>query len=134
MPGSEAPSFLPVLAATSRPFEGDLVEVRTKMGRRVRCTPDHPWVVANGVDEDTEVKLAGDLDGADWIPLAMNQAREGDEVERLPLMAAVEAAGITESQVVVRPPAERVRSLVGSSDRAARDGLRHPPLCRGAHR
>ncbi len=112
VPGSEAPSFLPVLAATRRPYEGELLEVRTKMGRRVRCTPDHPWVVANGVDEEAEVKLAADLTSGDWIPLAMNQAQRGDEVERLPLLAAVEAAGISESDVVVRPPADRVRSLV----------------------
>ena len=34
------PEFLPVAALTRRPFEGEALEVRTKMGRRIRCTPD----------------------------------------------------------------------------------------------
>ena len=29
---------------TKRDYDGELVEVRTKMGRRVRVTPDHPFV------------------------------------------------------------------------------------------
>ena len=52
VPGSDRPTFLPVMAATRRGFEGEIVEVRTKMGRRVRCTPDHPWVVGDGETDD----------------------------------------------------------------------------------
>src|SRR5215211_4935868 len=42
--GADAPEFRPVTAVTRRPFSGEIVEVKTKMGRRVRCTPDHPFV------------------------------------------------------------------------------------------
>src|SRR4051794_2573804 len=45
-PRSERPEFMPVAALTRRDFNGELIEVRTKMGRRVRVTPDHPFVVA----------------------------------------------------------------------------------------
>ena len=44
-PGTERPVFLPVMCVTRRDYEGDLLEVRTKMGRRLRTTPDHGWIV-----------------------------------------------------------------------------------------
>src|SRR5207253_1925027 len=40
--------FLPIDVLTRRAYEGDVVEVRTRLGRRVRCTPDHAVVTANG--------------------------------------------------------------------------------------
>ncbi|MCZ7587394.1 MAG: hypothetical protein M5U27_00730 [Gaiella sp.] len=57
--------FRPIEVLTRRHFNGDLLRVRTKMGRRVRCTPDHPFVVRDG-----SRVLAQDLTTADWIPLA----------------------------------------------------------------
>jgi UDP-glucose 6-dehydrogenase len=57
--------FLPVRLVTLRGYEGDVLEVRTKMGRRVVCTPDHPFVTREGV------KLARDLTRNDWLPLAL---------------------------------------------------------------
>src|SRR4051794_40056034 len=42
---SERPEFMPVAVLTRRDHIGELIEVRTKMGRRVRVTPDHPMVV-----------------------------------------------------------------------------------------
>src|SRR3954452_12695938 len=47
-PLSERPEFMPVEKLTRRQFDGDLIDVKTKMGRRVRATPDHPFVVADG--------------------------------------------------------------------------------------
>ena len=41
--------------------EGELLEVRTKMGRRVLCTPDHPWLVADGAGSEPVVKEAAEL-------------------------------------------------------------------------
>src|SRR4051794_11261446 len=41
-PGMPTPEFLPVLGVSRRPAD-EVVEVRTKMGRRVVCTPDHPF-------------------------------------------------------------------------------------------
>src|SRR5205823_9837051 len=49
-------------------YHGDVVEVRTKMGRRVRCTPDHPFVTRDGL------KLASDLTTEDWLPIAQGTA------------------------------------------------------------
>src|SRR5205814_6823168 len=43
---SERPEFMPVRLLTRRDFDGELVDVRTKMGRRLRATPDPPFVVA----------------------------------------------------------------------------------------
>src|SRR5207248_10003436 len=37
----------PVAAVTRRGFSGEIVALRTKLGRRVRCTPDHPFVVSD---------------------------------------------------------------------------------------
>jgi UDP-glucose 6-dehydrogenase len=60
-----AVEFLPVSGATMRPFEGEIIEVRTKLGRRVLCTPDHPFVTRGGT------KLASQLTTADRLPLAV---------------------------------------------------------------
>ena len=46
--GGAEPRFMPVMCLTRRQYEGDIVELRTKMGRRIRCTPDHPWIVGDG--------------------------------------------------------------------------------------
>src|SRR5829696_5485455 len=111
VPGSEAPRYLPVMAATRRAVDGELVEVRTKMGRRVRCTPDHPWFVGGGSRDELEVKLAADLTEDDWLPVAQHCDHRGDEAGALPLVCAVEAAGLEAADVLVRPPAERVADL-----------------------
>jgi UDP-glucose 6-dehydrogenase len=62
--------FLPISAFSRRPYAGDLVEVRTKMGRRLRTTADHPFVVGDGSGLATGRKLAGDLTTTDWLPIA----------------------------------------------------------------
>src|SRR6185312_2936461 len=43
---------------------GDVLEVRTTMGRRVTVTPDHPLVTRDGL------KLAEQLTNEDWLPIA----------------------------------------------------------------
>src|SRR5690606_33633041 len=43
-PGAPTPEFLPVSRFTARPYAGDVVDVTTKMGRRVTTTSDHPFV------------------------------------------------------------------------------------------
>src|SRR5215207_9747563 len=112
LPDGEEPQFLPVLAATRRAYDGELLEVRTKMGRRIACTPDHPFIVADGEDAATRVKLARDLTPVDWLPIA--QGRRGDEsVAAGALLAAAEAAELHAEQVVLRLPPERVGEVVG---------------------
>jgi UDP-glucose 6-dehydrogenase len=111
--GEEEPRFQHVMALTKRPYEGELIEVRTKMGRRVRSTPDHPWLVGDGQCANTEVKLAFELTTDDWVPVA--GARESYEESGdvcYPLDSAIEAAGLTSGEVLVRPPRESIEALV----------------------
>src|SRR5919206_521785 len=61
LPGDDAPRFMAVSHATRRRHEGEIVEVRTKMGRRVRATADHPFLVGDGAGDDVEIKLATSL-------------------------------------------------------------------------
>jgi UDPglucose 6-dehydrogenase len=63
-PAGEGAEYLPVAVVTQRPYHGDVLEVRTKMGRRVTVTPDHPFVTRDGL------KLAGELTTEDWLPVA----------------------------------------------------------------
>jgi UDPglucose 6-dehydrogenase len=104
-PDQAEPLFLPVMCATRRDYEGDLIEVRTKMGRRVRCTPDHPWLVGDGAGGEVEVKLAEELTTDDWLPLAMERTRELAPVGVSTLLAAAEAAEIAPDKLIVRPRA-----------------------------
>ena len=74
-PGASAPELLPVEAVTRRPFDGEAVLVRTKMGRRVLCTPDHPFLAASKEGDRFEVRPASALTRADWLPLATGSPR-----------------------------------------------------------
>jgi UDPglucose 6-dehydrogenase len=109
----QQPRFLPVMALTRRPYEGELIEVRTKMGRRVRTTPDHPWLVGNGRDGESDVKLAFELTTDDWLPLAGPRAGlPQDSDVSYPMDAATAAAGLSFGDVVVRAPRAQVAELV----------------------
>ncbi len=119
-PGTELPVFLPVMCVTRREYEGELVEVRTKMGRRVRCTPDHGWIVSDGRGGEASFKLAGDLTTSDWVPLALGRAEESDGTKLASLMSAVNAAEIAPDKLIVRPRRELVDELVGRSIEARR--------------
>jgi UDPglucose 6-dehydrogenase len=112
-PDLESPVFLPVVAASRRSFDGDLIEVRTKMGRRVRCTPDHPWVTADGEGGDTRVRFADDLSTDDWLPLARGSDAYGDSGGLVPLAVAPDAAGATPEHVIVRIGTTRAAELAG---------------------
>jgi UDPglucose 6-dehydrogenase len=74
---SPTPEFLPVSAATRRRWDGEILEVKTKMGRRVSCTPDHPFVVADRDGQHLQVKEAEELCKEDWLPLAQGAADAG---------------------------------------------------------
>jgi UDP-glucose 6-dehydrogenase len=112
--GEREPRFLPVLALTRRPYDGDVVEVRTKMGRRVRTTPDHPWIVGDGKDGEPSVKLAFELTDDDWVPLAGMRADDaGSPGVRYPLLSALEHAGLSIGEVIARPPRAVLEDVVG---------------------
>lgn len=92
--GAEAPEWFPVAAVTRRPYTGDILEVRTKMGRRVRCTPDHPFVVRGGA-----TKVAEELTTEDWLPIAQGIREPAGIPERLDLLTEP----LDEDAVIVRP-------------------------------
>ncbi len=116
-PDQAEPLFLPVMCATRRDYEGELVEVRTKMGRRVRCTPDHPWLVSDGAGGEVEIKLAENLSTEDWLPLAMERTRDLAPAGVSALLAAAEAAEIAPDKLIVRPRRELVDALVAGGRR-----------------
>src|SRR5690606_8524170 len=47
--GAPTPEFHPIAAFTRRPYAGDVIDIRTKMGRRLTVTADHPMLIADGV-------------------------------------------------------------------------------------
>ena len=70
-PAEVTPEFLPVALFTRRHYVGNVVEARTKMGRRVTVTDDHPFVVGTGTGEQNPVRrLAADVTTEDWLPVA----------------------------------------------------------------
>ena len=110
--GAEAPQFLPVMCLTRRDYAGELVDVRTKMGRSVRCTPDHGWIVGDGRGGEPRFKLAADLTTGDWVPIALGQGEEWEATKVASLMAAAEAAQLSPEQLIVRPRREAIDELV----------------------
>ncbi|HUN79838.1 MAG TPA: nucleotide sugar dehydrogenase [Solirubrobacteraceae bacterium] len=125
--GDAEPCFLPVMALTRRPYAGELLEIRTKMGRRVRTTPDHPWLVADGNGGDTRVKLAFELTSQDWVPVAGARVedRENDGIS-YPLDAAIEVAGLADEHVLVRPPRAALQELLSRPIDERRLVFTHP--------
>ncbi|MGH3040348.1 MAG: UDP binding domain-containing protein, partial [Gaiellaceae bacterium] len=131
VPGEAEPEWMPVSVLTKRHYEGDMVEIRTKMGRRVRVTADHPVIVGDGKDDEilTQV-LAKDLQTTDWIPLAIG-ASESVEPELYSVMGAIEDRTVPLEKVRVKPesselaalvtrPTEELRTVFGERDRHVR--------------
>jgi UDP-glucose 6-dehydrogenase len=111
VPGGEEPQFLPVMCVTRRDYEGELVEVRTKMGRSVRTTPDHGWIVSDGQGGEPRFKLAEQLTKDDWVPLALGRGEEWDATKAASLLSAAEAAEISPDKLIVRPRTGLVQEL-----------------------
>jgi UDPglucose 6-dehydrogenase len=97
LPEAATAEFLPVTAVTRREVNGEILELRTKMGRRVRCTDDHPFVTRDGV------KLARDLTTDDWLPLARLDEEPSAETRTFHLLDGLDAAGLSAEDVIVRP-------------------------------
>jgi hypothetical protein len=97
---------------TRRHFEGSIVEVGTEMGRRVRCTPDHPWIVGSGKpDGELRFKLAEELDESDWLPLAQGSDAE-DDPALASMLSATDAADLQFEEARVRPSREELATVV----------------------
>ncbi|MBA2437906.1 MAG: nucleotide sugar dehydrogenase [Acidimicrobiia bacterium] len=101
MPDEITPEFLPVTAFTARPWDGEVVEVRTKMGRRIITTPDHPFIVGDGRSADpTGVRTAADLTTTDWLPIAQNfPVMVDDRSDAIELLAGIPT---TDTSTIVR--------------------------------
>jgi UDPglucose 6-dehydrogenase len=115
------PEFLPVTVMTRRRYHGDVLEVRTKMGRRLTTTPDHPFVTSDGV------KRADELTEEDWLPLAQGAAgpprrrpRRGN------IVAAFEVAGLAPADVIVRPNRQELVTIGPETVRRELASMHHP--------
>ncbi len=112
IPGGAEPQFMPVMCLTRREYDGEIVQLRTKTGRRVQCTPDHPWIIRDGsADGEFELKPAGELGVGDWAPLARGMGEQTQTAVLASLFGAVEAAQVHPSKVIVRLGAERAAAL-----------------------
>jgi UDPglucose 6-dehydrogenase len=116
------PEFRPVELLTRRHYDGDIVTIRTKMGRSVRCTADHPFVTRDGARV-----LAQDLSTEDWLPIArgLPNLRERRSRRWMWLLDRLEPAGIRPEEVIVRPDPGEL-STVAAHLPARMDTLAHP--------
>ncbi|MDX6639194.1 MAG: UDPglucose 6-dehydrogenase [Solirubrobacteraceae bacterium] len=103
--------FLPVMCVTRRDYEGELVTVRTKMGRSLTVTPDHPLLVSDGHGAEAERKFAGEVTTEDWLPLAVDRTEELAPVRVLSTLGAIEAAELSPDKLIVRPRREHIDAL-----------------------
>ena len=118
-PESGSAEFAAVTAMTRREVDGEIIELRTKMGRRIRCTPDHPWVTRDGV------KLAEELTEQDWLPIAASTS-----ATTMPhvwnLLEGLDTAGLEREDVIVRPAPLRLEALGAKRIQAGIDHRRGP--------
>jgi UDPglucose 6-dehydrogenase len=106
---ADGPTFLPVAAITRRGYEGEICDVRTKMGRRIACTPDHPFVVMDEHGSTPRIVLAEQLAVNDWVPVATGPAANATESRAsFDVLSRLLADGMPHQQIIVRA-GERVR-------------------------
>jgi UDPglucose 6-dehydrogenase len=124
-PAADTPEFLSIEHATRRPYVGDVLEINTKIGRRVTVTPDHPFVVADA-DGRISCKLADELCGDDWLPIAQLTPDVPEIVASLDVRSAP-AGGLMPEDVIVRPRRGELDAARRTTVGAAARGLdRHP--------
>jgi len=120
-PDGDGPEFLGVDVVTRRAYDGDVLEVRTKMGRRVETTPDHPFVTRDGI------KLAQELTTDDWLPLALGVPTGArSRARRLNVVGAFEHLGLEPAQVLVRPHRSELAAVGAPDMGSALAELEHP--------
>jgi len=117
-PRADGPEFMPVAAATRRRYEGDVLEIRTKMGRRVRCTPDHPFLAAPR-GAAVSVKQAAELTSDDWLPLAQGRNVTRDHTPGpFELLDGLGSVGLERLDVIVRRDRSELASIGARAIRA----------------
>ena len=101
-PSGVRPEFERVTAITARPYKGEMVTLRTKMGRRLTVTADHP-MIARFHGAEPQVVMAGDLTDAHWLPLAIGDPlHESLADDSVSMIEAIEPADLEWSNVIVR--------------------------------
>jgi UDPglucose 6-dehydrogenase len=110
VPGEAKPEWMPVSILTKRDYDGEMVEIRTKMGRRLLVTADHPVIVGDGRDDEVVTTVrAEDVTKADWLPLA-GGGHESFAPLAYSTLGAVEDS-IPAEQVIVRPETREIDNL-----------------------
>ncbi len=117
-PGDSAPQFRPATGISRRWYEGDGVEIRTKMGRRVVATSDHPMVLLD-VAGQHRVFPAGMVCEGDWLPVAVGCEKQDERsTDSAPAPALVmdiltcaATAEIADEQIIVRLADAGLRAL-----------------------
>ena len=115
--GQIVPEFQPALAITSRPYSGQMVSVRTKMGRRLTVTADHP-MVTRSTDGMVQVKTADQLTTDDCLPISLGSPLAGFPV----FDTASEHAPMIDTSTIVSIP-EAIWSASNDAKQAALRGL-----------
>jgi UDPglucose 6-dehydrogenase len=113
-------AFRPIELLTRREYIGDVVEVRTKMGRRIVCTPDHPFVTRHGR------RLAEELTADDWLPIVQDAPDHRRTALNLRVLDAVDHPDVGAPAVIVRPHLGELQALERAEVRAAAAVLEHP--------
>jgi UDPglucose 6-dehydrogenase len=126
-PDGDGPEFRPIELLTRREYVGEIIELRTKMGRRLRCTADHPFVTREGR------KLASELTTQDWLPLADGPPSGGrTRPRRLNVIASFESAGLRPEQIIMRPHPDELAVVSAKEFRDAKSVYAHPRRVRRA--
>ncbi len=110
--GQVIPEFQRALALTQRLYDGDMVQIRTKMGRRLTVTADHPMIVRSA-DDEVAVKLASALTTDDWLPISLGSPlADAFGPEHASMIEAIAPADLT-----------RIPDMIWSASESAKQAL-----------
>ncbi|HEX7246109.1 MAG TPA: nucleotide sugar dehydrogenase [Solirubrobacterales bacterium] len=125
VPGESEAEWMPVTLLTRRAYDGEMVEIRTKMGRRLAVTADHPVIVGDGRDEKVVTTVrADDLRTTDWLPIAGGGVAGFSPAEYSTLGAVEDSIPL--EQVIVRPESRELEALRALSAGERTALLAHP--------
>ena len=96
-------AWLPLSHVTRRRYEGELVQITTKMGRRIACTADHPFVSSRDGQAPDGLKLASELSVDDWLPLALGGVGDDGLTMLDDVLEGMAVEHLDPADVIVRP-------------------------------